>query len=372
MIRRLPRWSRIWAMAVKELSVALLDRRARMTLIASPILQLALFGLATTLEVTNIDVGYVNRDAGVVSERFLAGLGGSPNFRQVRPYADVAALSGAVERREVIAGLVLPGDLSRTVATGGTGEIGVVLDGRRINSAQIVASYLGEIASVTGAELRPLPRSPPGVIVTNRYNPNLDYRWFTMPSMIMVIVTVLVLSVSLHAVARERELGTYDTMMILPLTRLEILVGKITPAFFVGVVNSTLFVALIPLLYGVPLRGSLLLLFLAIAVFAMAMTGIGLVISCLTRTQQQAFLGGFLVIVPLILLSGYASPVDNMPGWLQVIALVDPLYHMLIVSKGLFLKDLPATVVLPHVLAMAALAIVTLGAASALFRLRTT
>jgi ABC-2 type transport system permease protein len=365
------RWSRIWAMAVKELSVALLDRRVRITLIASPILQLTLFGLATTLEVKNIDVGYVNRDAGIVSEQLLSNLGGSPNFRRVRSYPDLTHLSSAIERREVIAGLVLPSDLSRKVASGTTGEIGVVLDGRRINSAQIVAGYLGEIAATTGAALRPLPRAPPGVIVANWYNPNLDYTWFTMPSMIMVIVTVLVLSVSLHAVARERELGTYDTMMILPLTRLEILVGKITPAFFVGVVNSTLFVALIPLLYGVPLRGSLLLLFLTIAVFALAMTGIGLVVSCLTRTQQQAFLGGFLIIVPLILLSGYASPVDNMPPWLQQAARLDPLYHMLIVSKGLFLKDLPAALVLPHVAAMAGLTLASFAVASALFRFRT-
>lgn len=362
---------RVWALMLKELKVVLLDKRARTTLILSPVLQLALFGLATTLEVKNIDLGVVNRDNGIASERLLAALGGSRNLRTIRPYASIDELNRGIAHREVIAGLVLPPDLSRDVAAGHTGEIGVLLDGRRINAAQIVNGYLGEIAAQTGAQLRPRSVPPgPQLVAAHWFNPNLDYRWFTMPAMIAVITAVLMISVSAQSVARERELGTYDQLMVLPLRPWEILVGKMVPAFLVGLFNALLYAALIPLLYGVPLHGSVWLLLLAVFSFALSVTGIGVSISALAQTQQQAFLGGFMVTVPLILLSGYASPIDNMPGWLQPVASINPLSHMLTICQGIFLKDLPADLVFAHVWPMLAVAIFTLSLAAWLFRLR--
>ncbi len=363
------RLSRVWAMALKELVVVLLDRRAQTTLILSPILQLALFGLATTLEVKNIDLGVVNRDSGIVAERVLAALDGSRNIRVIHYYPTSAVLGTAIERRQVIAGLILPPDLSVREARGQSGEIGLVLDGRRINSAQIVAGYLGEIVNRTGAQLRPdTVRAAPQIEPVNWFNPNLDYRWFTMPSMLAVIVAVLVMSVALQSVAREKELGTFDELMVLPLTTGEIVAGKVAPAFVVGLFNALLYVVLIPLLYGVPLTGSLALLFVAILCFSLAITGLGLSISVLAQSQQQAFLGGFLVLVPLILLSGYASPVDNMPHWLQLVSAVDPLSHMLIICQGIFLKNIELSLVLHHLWPILAVAVVTLGMANILFR----
>ena len=162
--------TRMAAMALKELKVVLLDKRARTTLILSPILQLALFGLATTLEVKNVDIGVVNRDAGIASERFIATLGGSRNIRALEFYPTTAAMAEAIEHRRVIAGVVLPPDLSNRVARGQIGEIGVLLDGRRINAAQIVSGYLGEMAARTGAELRPLPQATGPQIVAGMVN----------------------------------------------------------------------------------------------------------------------------------------------------------------------------------------------------------
>jgi len=364
-------FGRIFALAVKELLVVLLDKRVRLMIVAAPVMQLVLFGLATTLEVKNIDLGIVNRDSGMASERLLQALGGSPNVRRLVRYADTDALTRAIENRKVIAGMVIPQDLSADVAAGRTGEIGVLLDGRRINSAQIVAGYLAEIAGAAGAELRPASRiTGPQVVAVNWYNPNLDYLWFTMPALIAQIVTVMVFTISLLAVSRERELGSFDELMVLPLDNITILVGKTIPAFLVGLFNATVFVILIPLLYGVPLLGSLPLLLLAVLAYALAVTGIGLSISCLAENQQQAFLGGFLVMVPLILLSGYASPVDNMPGYLQVVAEINPVTHMMIICHGIFLKDIPASMVLAHIWPMLLVAGVTLTLAALLFRSR--
>ena len=366
------RFTRLAALALKELKVVLLDRRARTTLLLSPLMQLLLFGFATTLEVKAIDIGVVDRDGGRAAQAMIAALDGSPNVRRLRSYPSEAALDEGIARREVIAGLILPQRLSANIAAGRGGEVLALLDGRRTNAAQIVSGYLSQIAIRAGAELRPQSRGPPlpQAVTRNWFNANLDYLWFTMPAMIAVITAVLVLSVSAQSVAREREFGTFDELMILPLKAHEILLGKVAPAFLVGIVNCLIFVAVTPVLYGVPLTGSLGLLLLGVVAYTMALVGLGLMISTLAGNQQQAFLGMFFVTVPLILLSGYASPVDNMPAWLQPLVAVNPTYHMIVISEGVFLKDLPSDLVLRHILPMLGAAVVTFTMAWTLFRAR--
>lgn len=363
--------TRIVAMALKELRVVLLDRRVLTTLVASPIIQLVLFGFATTLEVTNIDVGVVNRDHGTASEQFLASAAAVRNVRSVTPFASEQALASAIEQRVVLAGLFIPADLSARVARGEPAQIGLLLDGRRVNAAQIVAGYFAEVAQVTGIRLRPAESvSVPQVTVRHWFNPNLEYRWFTLPGMITIITTVIVLSVSVQAVAREREAGTWDQLMAMPVRSWEILAGKCAPAMLVGVANGALYVLAIPLVSDVPFNGSILMMLLAIASFSFAVTAIGLCVSTLAQNQQQAFLGGFLVIVPMMLLSGYASPIDSMAPWLQPFARIDPLSHMLVICHGLFLKAMPATLVLAQIAPMTVIAACSLGLATMLLKWR--
>ncbi|MFC0589105.1 ABC transporter permease [Novosphingobium aquiterrae] len=362
---------RIAAMALKELRVVLLDRRVLTTLVISPIIQLILFGFATTLEVKNITVGVVNRDSGVAAEQFLAGVGALRNVRALQFYASEQALADAIEQREVIAGVLLPPDLSTKVARGEPATVGVLLDGRRINAAQIVAGYLNDIALQTGATLRPdTVTAAPQVVARHWFNPNLEYRWFTLPGMITLITTVLVLSVSVQAIAREREAGTWDQLMAMPMRYWEIVAGKCVPAFTVGLCNGVLYILIIPLVSDVPFVGSIPLMILAIACFSITVTAIGLSVSTLAQNQQQAFLGGFLVIVPMMLLSGYASPVDSMAPWLQPISWLDPLSHMLILCHGLFLKGIPAETVLAQIMPMLAVASTALVAATLLLKWR--
>lgn len=359
---------RVLAMALKELAVVLRDRRVLTTLVASPVIQLVLFGFATTLEVKNVSLGVVNRDVGVVSEQFLATLGAARNVGRINIYPTERALAQAIEQREVLGGLVLPPDLSARVARGDTGEVGLLLDGRRVNAAQIVTGYISEITATTGMDLRPAMRDGPELVVHNAYNPNLDYSWFTLPGMIAVITTVLVLSVSVQAIAREREFGTYDQLMALPMRHWEILLGKVGPAFLVGVFNGSFYIAMVALLSDVPFHGSYLLAVLAVAAFSLAVSSIGLSISSVSANQQQAFLGGFLVIVPMILLSGYASPIDGMPEWLQAIAAIDPLSHLLAICHGVFLKNLPSVIIMQHTWPMLLVALVALAIGHALLR----
>jgi len=363
--------SRIIAMATKELAVVLRDRRVLTTLVASPVIQLILFGLATTLEVKNVSLGLVNRDTGIVSERFLAAVAAGPQVGRIIVYPSEAALAQAIEEREVLGGLILPQNLSVQTARGETGSIGLLLDGRRVNTSQIFASYIAEIAA--SAEVAaPDTRVAPDLVVRNWFNPNLDYSWFTLPGMVAVITTVLVLSVSVQAIAREREFGTYDQLMALPLRDWEILAGKLVPAFLVGLCNGSFYVAMVAILSDVPFTGSYPLIVLAITCFSLAVTAVGLAISTVAANQQQAFLGGFLVIVPMILLSGYASPVDGMPHWLQLISAIDPLTHMLAICHGVFLKAMPAQAIFSHIWPMVLVAVGALIAGRVLLRARRT
>ena len=375
-------WVRMGAIARKELLVVLLDKRARITLLLSPLLQLLLFGLASTLEVRHVSIGIVNQDAGIIGEQVVSRISGSPNFRDMRRYPDIAALQRAIERQDVLIGIAIDQRFSERIDKPGGASAAVLglADGRRANAAQIAMSYVSAILQSYGARLNSGgsgpgsmrdPKGPPvGVQVTNWFNPNLIYMWFTMPSLIAIITVVLTMSVSAQSVAREREFGTFDQILVLPYPVHQIIIGKILPAWCVGVANASLFILLIPLIYGVPFTGQLWLLYGALMLYIFSVVGVGLLVSSLARNQQQAFLGAFMASVPMILLSGYASPVDNMPGWLQTVSLANPARHFLAIVEGLFLKSLPGTEVAAGVLPLIWIGIVALGTASLIFKLR--
>ncbi|WP_157217390.1 ABC transporter permease [Flavisphingomonas formosensis] len=362
---------RLRAMTIKEFWAILRDPRARMVLFVPPLLQLFVFGMAATLEVKNFDVGLLDRSGGRAAVEFASQLAGSPNVGSVVPLRSEAALRDAIDNRKVIAAIVLDSDFDAKVARGETATAGVVLDGRRSNAAQIVGGYLQRIAEATGAVLRPTTTSSTGgSIIRNWFNPNLDYLWFTLPSLIVMIGAVSGISVTAQSVARERELGTFDQLMVSPLRVHEILIGKMAPPVAVGLINGTVYLVVAQLVFGVPFTGSVLLFYLSLFVFLLALIGVGMAISAASQTQQQAFLGAFLITVPLILLSGYASPIDNMPGWLQVVSLADPSRWFLEIVDGLFLKAMPAADVLPRIYPLLIIAAVTLSLGAWLFRAR--
>lgn len=368
-------WSRLYAVMVKELWAILRDPRARIILVVPPIVQLLVFGFACTLEVKNFDIGVYNRDGGVWSREFIQRLAGSPNVGRIVPIRSAAEVADAINGRNVIAVVTLDQRFSTNVAAHRPAVIQAVYDGRRSNSAQIVAGYLDRIVAGLGGSIRASPSAHPSAarsesIVTNWFNRNLDYLWFTMPGLLVIISMVSALAVTAQTVARERELGTFDQLMVSPLRVHEILIGKMMPPLLVGIVNATVYLLLIPIAFGVPLTGSVPFFYVALICYMCALIGVGMLVSALSQTQQQAFLGSFLIMVPVILLSGYASPVDNMPAWLQVVAQGNPAKHFLIVSEGVFLQAMPPREILASTWPLAVIALVTLSASSVLFRSR--
>jgi len=363
---------RLWAMIVKEMWAVLRDPQARLVLFVPPLMQLFIFTYATTLDVKNVDIGILDRSSGAHSVELVQRLAGSPNFRRIELLRTPKQLKSAIDNQKVIAALVIDEDFDRQLARGESATIGLVLDGRRSNAAQIVAGYVTNIAGGMGAELAPaqVRGAAGGSVVTNWYNPSLDYIWFTLPSLVAIITSVAGLAITSQSVARERELGTFDQLMVSPLRVHEILIGKMVPPFIIGMINGSVYLVVAPLVFGVPFTGSLLLFWLSLGMYLLALIGLGMLVSAASQTQQQAFLGVFLVTTPLILLSGYASPIDNMPDWLQTITYLDPARYFLVIVQGLFLKAMPAAAVFHQLWPLALIACVTLSASAWLFRAR--
>jgi ABC-2 type transport system permease protein len=325
------------------------DPRARWTLIVPPTLQLFIFSFAATMEVKNIDLAIVDLDRGPYALDIEQRLRGSPSFAALPHYDSVAAARSAFERERVMGILVLQSGFSADLAAGRPATAQLLLDGRRSNAAQITAQYVSLIVSAEGTSLSGVPdagtaAAAPGavsnaeVVVNNWFNPNLDYRWYMLPNLVGMLSLGVALMITALSVARERELGTFDQTLVSPATPVEIALGKLLPPLIVALVQTTLYLLIVTLLYGLPFRGNLLVFYAAVLAFAAACAGVGLCVSSLVYTQQQAFLGAFALLLPFSLLSGFASPVENMPLWLQFVTTINPLAHMLRLMQGLFLK----------------------------------
>jgi ABC-2 type transport system permease protein len=366
-------WQRIRTLIIKELLAIWRDPKSRIILFVPPMIQMLIFTFAATQEVKNVHIAVLNNDYGTASRDLIARLEGSPTFTSVRHLEHESQIAQAIDSRSVLMVVQIQADFSRKVAAGEPTKVQLILDGRRSNAAQIVAGYTTEIVARFVDELSQTQRSPPQAsIVLSRFwfNPNEDSVWNTVPSLVAILTTLMGLLVTGLTVARERELGTFEQLMVSPLSPGEIIVGKTVPALLIGIGEATGMVLVGHFFFRVPLYGSIVLLYISMTVYLFAVIGVGLFISTLAKTQQQAIMGAFAFMVPAILLSGFASPIENMPDWLQKVTLINPIRYFMVIVKGIFLKDLPASIVFENLWPMALIAVVTLTSAACFFRRR--
>lgn len=364
-------FGRIRTLMIKELLAILRDKKSRFILIIPPLVQLFVFSFAATQEARNLSLAVLNQDRGQAAlhlqERFVA----SRTFSRIVYLTRPAEVASVIENQRAIAVLWIPANFSADLGSGRRAQASFILDGRKTNTAQIVHGYASRIMNTFVADA--FPGSRGGRVdleVRNWFNPNLDFRWFTVPSLVCILTTLIGLLVTGLSVAREREMGTFDQLLVSPLHPLEILAGKALPALLIGVLEGTLIVVAAVLVLGVPFKGSLLLLYAGMTVFLTAIIGVGLFISSLSMTQQQAVLGAFMFMVPAVILSGYASPIENMPDWLQTVTLGNPLRYFMTIVRGVFLKDISSGMVWDQTWPMAIIAACTLSAATWLFKKR--
>lgn len=362
-------FTRLRAQFVKEILSVLRDPRSRMVVFVPPILQLLVFAFAATLEVRNVDIAVYNQDAGRWSHELVQRLGSARFISHVRHVDNPQRLHQLIDRGEVIAALAIPADFSRTVAAGG-GRAQVLVDGRRSNSGQITVAYLSAIAAEIGAGALSDVQAPAPVVVRHWFNPNLVYRWFIVPGLTGILALFSALLITSLSIARERELGTFDQLLVSPTSTPEIIISKSLPALAIGTLLGLFMIGAGVFLFGIPFTGSFGLLLASLVLFILSVVGIGLMISAVSATQQQAILGAFAIGVPAVLMSGFATPVENMPVALQWMAQAIPLTHFLVIVEGTFLKAMPATDILANLWPLAVIAMATLTLATALVRSR--
>ena len=358
---------RLRAQIVKELLCLLRDPKNRMVMIGPPLIQLLVFSFAMTLEVKHIDIALLNRDAGGAAIELVQQIQAADLVDHIRVAGNEAELAAMIDTQQAIAGIVIPETFSRDIAQGKSGTAQIIIDGRKANAGQIALGYLQTITGNVASTLRPTGGGEPAS-VRHGFNPNLIYLWYVEPSLSGILVTLIALMVTALSIARERELGTFDQLLVSPCTPTEIIVAKAIPAFLVSIVLALVMMGAGVFIFGIPFTGSFSLLFLCLMLFILSLVGIGLMISSICSTQQQAILGTFAIVVPAIILSGFATPVENMPVALQWLAQCIPLTHYLIILQGSFLKALPAADVFANAWPMAAIAAVTLTLATLLVR----
>ncbi len=363
-------FTRLRAQFVKEILSILRDPRSRMVVFVPPILQLLVFAFAASLEVRNVDIAIYNQDAGRWSHELMQRLDSGRFITHVRQVDSQRQLHKLIDRGEVIAALAIPADFSRTIAAGGSGRVQLLVDGRRSNSGQITVAYLSTIAAEVGAGLVPDAQAPTPVIVRHWFNPNLVYRWFIVPGLTGILALFSALLITSLSIARERELGTFDQLLVSPASTPEIIISKSLPALAIGTLLGLLMISAGVFLFGIPFTGSFALLLASLLLFILSVVGIGLMISAVSATQQQAILGAFAIGVPAVLMSGFATPVENMPVALQWMAQAIPLTHFLVIVEGTFLKAMPAADVLANAWPLAVIALATLTLATVLVRSR--
>ncbi len=364
---------RIIALTIKEILSLLKDKKSRFTIVVPPIVQLLVFGYAATYDLNDVPFAVYDEDRSVASRDLAAGFTGSPHFTLTHRITHQAEIADLIDRKAVLLAIHIGPDFSRDLLTGGGAQLQVIVDGRNSNTAMIALNYVREIVNRFNQAwlVKTGGREPPARLnIRAWYNANLESRWYIVPGIAGLLTLVVAMLVTALSVAREREQGTFDQLLVTPLRPVEILVGKALPGFMIGMAEATLIILIAVFWFEVPLRGSLAALYIGLFLFLMSGIGVGLMISSLSVTQQQGLLGAFLFLVPAVILSGFTTPIANMPAIVQKLTLLNPMRYFMVVLRGVFLEKAPWSLMISQYWPMALIGLATLTAAAWLFRHR--
>ena len=336
------KFERIREMVRKEFRQIFRDVRMRGVLFVAPLLQLIAFGYAVSTDVRDAATFVIDADQTPASRELLDTFTASGYFRVVGRSQRPADLVRALDRGDAVLGLVIPVNFERDVRSGRPTKVQLLFDGTDSNVATVAQGYAGRILQSWSARQVPrgAPPTPPGVDLRARawFNPNLESRTYNVPAVIGAILTLICLVLTSLAIVREREIGTLEQLMVSPLTPGELILGKTIPFALIGLADLGLITAVALLWFHIPYKGSVPLLLLASVLYILSALGVGLFISTISRTQQEAFMSAFLFFMPTLLLSGFMFPVTSMPAVFQWLTLINPVRHYMEIVRALFLK----------------------------------
>lgn len=359
----LSRFGALKALIVKEFQIIWSDPKNRIMIILPPILQLGLFAFAATFEVDHIPLAVYDKDRTEISRALIDKIAHTPAVERVYPVDNPSDLRRLIDTQTVYGALTIPQGFASRIYQETPVSVQLILDGRKSNTVQIMQGYLTQMISAFQYEIQSVSFPPPAVRIVLRhwFNPNLDYQWFIVISLTGVLAMVMMLSITALAVAQEKELGTFDQIIVSPLSSFEILIGKSVPALLIALMDVTIMIIAGVFMFGIPIAGSVSVLYACIVSFLLSIAGIGLFISTLCQTQQQAILGVFAFLAPTFLLSGYVTPIENMPLFVQRLDVINPLTYFFVLMKGIFLKDISAATIWANVWPLLIISVCTMA-----------
>ncbi|MGD2134803.1 MAG: ABC transporter permease [Gemmatimonadales bacterium] len=351
---------RVREMVKKEFRQLLRDIRTRAVIFVAPLIQLVIFGYAVNTDITDTATAVVDHDRTAASRRLVEAFRATGYFDPGRESDRSADLVRALDGGDALVGIEIPAGFAQDLAAS-RATVQLVFDGTESNSATVALGYaqriIQQFAIETAAHDGALPGGGIDLRVRAWYNPNLESRVYNVPGVIGVIIMMMCLLLTALAVVRERELGTLDQLMVSPLTPEELMLGKTLPVAVIGLIDLVLISLVARLWFEIPLRGSPLVLLPAALLYIIAGLAVGLLISTVSRTQQEAFLSMFLFLQPAIILSGFFYPIESMPHLFQWITLLNPVRHFLEVVRAVFLKGEGFGNLWPQYLALTAMAV---------------
>jgi ABC-2 type transport system permease protein len=360
-------WERTFTILVKEFIQTLREPRARGLLFIAPMIQLLVFGYAATMDVHNAATAIVDLDNTPRSRDFLDRFTESGYFQAVARLENEAEAQGLLESEDAVAMIRINHGFAEDLDAGRTASVQMLVDGTNSSTGNILLSYGARIAARFSQQVqmeqfrrqRGAARFPGQVELQNRvwFNENLETRLYYVPGVMANLAMLVALMLTSMAVVRERELGTMEQIMVTPIRRWEFIVGKTVPFVILGYANVLIVTVVGVFWFDVPIRGSFLLLLAAAGLYLLSGAGLGLLVSTVCQTQQQAMLSTFFIFFPLMLLSGFSFPVANMPEVIQWLTYLNPLRYFLIVIRGIFLKGVGFDTLWDEMAAMAAIGV---------------
>jgi ABC-2 type transport system permease protein len=367
---------RILALTRKELLAILKDPRSRIVLFAPPIMQSLIFGYAASYDLNDVPYAVVDQDRTAASRELLSHLDGSGIFHRVADVMRPADVDRQINDRRALIVIQIDQDFERRLLTGRPANVQVIADGRNSNTAGLAIGYVGSIVDAFNADWRSKHggAGAPPVHVVDRawYNPNLESRWNMVPALVGTLTMLGTLILTALSVAREREQGTFDQLLVTPLRPAEVMAGKATPCMMVGLVQATSILLIAQFWFHIPFVGSYATLYLGLGLFLMAAVGLGLLVSSFAATMQQAMLYSFIVVMPFTLLSGLTTPISSMPQSFQTATLLNPLRYAIDIAHRVYLEGAGVADLLPDLWPLAVIGVLTLAFSAWLFRHRLT
>jgi ABC-2 type transport system permease protein len=362
----------ILALIKKEFLTLFKDPKSRFVVIGPPIIQLIVFGYACTYDLKNANIVILNHDKGHLSRELIDRFKNSDVFRVIKEVDDEREITPLIDSKDALMALNIHSDFTKNLLNGESAPLQVIIDGRNSNTAATALNYTRTI--VKGFIAKWLDKKdiklPMNLEIRPWHNPNLDSQWFMVTGLVGQLTLVVTIMVTALTIARERETGTFDQLLVTPLRPVEILIGKAVPGLLIGLFEGSFIVFLAVFWFKIPLEGHLWTLYLGLLFYLMAVIGVGLTISSLAVTQQQALMGAFIFIVPSVVLSGFTTPIANMPQIMQDISILNPVRHFMVILRGVFLEGSELEVLLPSLWPMLFLGVTNLCIATWLFKRR--